>query len=204
MHSHICIWYYGAYFSTQPACVEDTDTSNGADNETHRVELAWRVCVTANFLTGLINIFLGFFGQLLMSLFPVGAFFSFPSFLSYQAFSSFRSFLNTCWWCYALLVALLYRWLLLQAAMLIPLAGIGFTWLPLNQIAPNFGTTAIGLIPVWLIFTQCYGFGRFHLRNGWYMPEALPIVMFGIIAVRNPPFITKLSKLCVPERLCIF
>ena len=72
MHSHICIWYYGAFFSTQPACVKDTDTCNGADNETHRVELAWRVCVTANFLTGLINIFLGFFGQLLMSLFPVG------------------------------------------------------------------------------------------------------------------------------------
>jgi AGZA family xanthine/uracil permease-like MFS transporter len=130
---------YGVYFNTVVACTEDTDTCNAADEETKRVELAWRVCVTANFLTGLINIFLGFFGQALMTIFPVGA-------------------------------------------MLIPLAGIGFTWLALNQIAANFATPAIGLIPVFLIFTQYYGMGRFHLGKGWYLPEALPIVIFGVIA----------------------
>lgn len=97
------------------------------------------MCVSANFLTGLINIFLGFFGELLLKVFPV-------------------------------------------AAMLVPLAGIGFTWLALNQIAPNFETPAIGLIPVYLIFTQYYGLGRFHICKGWYLPEALPVALFGIIA----------------------
>lgn len=109
------------------------------EQENARVELAWKVCVSANFLTGLINIFLGFFGELLMQIFPV-------------------------------------------AAMLVPLAGIGFTWLALNQILPNFATPAIGLIPVFLIFTQYYGGGRFHLGKGIYIPEALPVVVFGIAA----------------------
>jgi AGZA family xanthine/uracil permease-like MFS transporter len=90
-------------------------------------------------LTGLINIFLGFFGEMLMQIFPV-------------------------------------------AAMLVPLAGIGFTWLALNQISPNFETPAIGLIPLFLVFTQYYGLGRFHLGKGFFMPEALPVVIFGTIA----------------------
>lgn len=107
--------------------------------ENDRIDLAWKVCVTANFLTGLINIALGFFGQMLMQIFPV-------------------------------------------AAMLVPLAGIGFTWLALNQIAPNFAVPAIGLVPIFLIFTQYYGLGRFHLFKSFYLPEALPIVVFGCIA----------------------
>lgn len=68
------------------------------------------------------------------------------------------------------------------AAMLVPLAGIGFTWLALNQIAANFESPAIGLIPVFLIFTQYYGLGRIHIGGGYYLPEALPIVIFGTIA----------------------
>ena len=125
---------YGVYNAYQ--CPE-----NGCDvdQENTRVELAWKVCVTANFLTGVINIVLGFFGQILMQVFPV-------------------------------------------AAMLVPLAGIGFTWLALNQILPNFDSPAVGLIPVFLIFTQYYGLGRFHIARGIYVPEAVPIVLFGIIA----------------------
>ncbi|KAI2504534.1 purine nucleobase transmembrane transporter [Fragilaria crotonensis] len=128
---------YGVYYSYTPVCPD-----TGCDvvqEENDRVELAWKVCVTANFLTGLINIVLGFFGELLMQIFPV-------------------------------------------AAMLVPLAGIGFTWLALNQILPNFETPAIGLIPVFLIFTQYYGLGRFHIANGFYVPEALPVVIFGVAA----------------------
>ena len=34
------------------------------------------------------------------------------------------------------------------AAMIVPLAGIGYTWLALNQIAPNFGTPAVGFLPM--------------------------------------------------------
>lgn len=123
---------YGVYFATTPA-----DDSIEAEND--RVELAWRVTVTANFLTGLINITLGFFGPQLMRIFPV-------------------------------------------AAMLVPLAGIGFTWLALNQIAPNFATPAVGFIPLFLIFTQYYGGGRFHIAGKFYVPEALPIVIFGVVA----------------------
>jgi len=135
---------YGVYYAYSPVCTEagcpaDSGFTDGLAEENYRVELAWKVCVSANFLTGLINIFLGFFGQLLLKAFPV-------------------------------------------AAMLVPLAGIGFTWLALNQIAPNFETPAIGLIPVYLIFTQYYGLGRFHICKGWYIPEALPVAIFGIVA----------------------
>ena len=135
---------YGVYYAYSPVCTEagcpaDSGFADPLAEENYRVELAWKVCVSANFLTGLINIFLGFFGQLLLKAFPV-------------------------------------------AAMLVPLAGIGFTWLALNQIAPNFETPAIGLIPVYLIFTQYYGLGRFHICKGWYIPEALPVAIFGIVA----------------------
>lgn len=131
---------FGVYFSLPTECTDpEVQGCDPIAEENSKVELAWQVCVAANFLTGLINIFLGFFGHLLMGIFPV-------------------------------------------AAMLVPLAGIGFTWLALNQIAPNFETPAIGLIPVFLIFTQYYGLGRFHIAKGVYLPEALPIVVFGCIA----------------------
>lgn len=87
---------YGVYFAYTPVCTEDgcpadSGFTSALQEENYRVDLAWKVCVSANFLTGLINIFLGFFGELLLKAFPV-------------------------------------------AAMLVPLAGIGFTWLALNQI----------------------------------------------------------------------
>lgn len=130
---------YAVYFSYTPVCPADGSGCDPLEEENNRVELAWRICVAANFLTGIINIVLGFFGPLMMKVFPV-------------------------------------------AAMLVPLAGIGFTWLALNQIAPNFATPAIGLLPVFLIFTQYYGRGRFHVGKGFYLPEALPIVVFGVAA----------------------
>ena len=125
---------YGVFFSYE--CAGETCTEA---EEIERVTIAWQVCVTGNFLTGCINIFLGFFGEFMMQFFPV-------------------------------------------AAMLVPLAGIGFTWLALNQIAGNFANPAIGLIPVFLIFTQYYALGRFHICKGFYVPEAIPIVAFGCLA----------------------
>jgi AGZA family xanthine/uracil permease-like MFS transporter len=130
---------YAVYYSYTPVCPADGSGCDPLEEENDRVERAWRVCVTANFLTGLINIILGFFGPLLMKVIPT-------------------------------------------AAMLVPLAGIGFTWLALNQIVPNFAVPAIGLLPVFLIFTQYYGLGRFHIYKGFYLPEALPIVIFGVTA----------------------
>ena len=127
---------YGVFFAYDKC---DPDNGCTEDQEVERVTTAWQVCVAANFLTGIINIILGFFGEFMMRYFPL-------------------------------------------AAMLVPLAGIGFTWLALNQIAPNFGVPAIGLIPVFLIFTQYYGKGRFHLCKGIYVPEAIPIVAFGCLA----------------------
>ena len=46
----------------------------------------------------------------------------------------------------------------------------------------NFASPAIGLLPVFLIFTQYYGKGRIHIYKQFYLPEALPIVIFGIAA----------------------
>jgi len=120
---------YGVFFSTEGQAIED---------EGERFELAWRVCVSANFITGLMNIVLGFFGQFMLRYFPL-------------------------------------------AAMLVPLAGIGFTWLALNQITPNFAIPSIGFIPVFLIFTQYYAMGRIRVGR-FYLPEALPIVIFGCAA----------------------
>ena len=131
---------YGVYFSIQTVCTEDTCTPEEIlEEENDRITTAWQVCVTANFLTGLINIALAFAGRYIVKYFPV-------------------------------------------AAMLVPLAGIGFTWLALNQISPNFANPAIGLIPVYLIFTQYYAMGRIHVYNGFYLPEAVPIVAFGVAA----------------------
>lgn len=131
---------YAVYFSTPVTCTDpDAQGCDPVEEENARVLKAWEVCVAANFLTGIINIALGFFGPVIMNIFPV-------------------------------------------AAMLVPLAGIGFTWLALNQITTNFETPAIGLIPVFLIFTQYYGLGRFHVWKKFYLPEAVPIVIFGTIA----------------------
>ena len=131
---------YGVYYSIQTVCTEETcSAEESLAEENNRITKAWQVCVTANFLTGLINIVLAFAGRYIVKYFPV-------------------------------------------AAMLVPLAGIGFTWLALDQISPNFANPAIGLIPVYLIFTQYYAMGRIHLFKGFYLPEAVPIVAFGIIA----------------------
>lgn len=127
---------YTVYYANPPQCTEEVSLATGCDpiaEENARVTLAWQVCVSANFLTGLINIFLGFFGEYLLMLFPVGA-------------------------------------------MLVPIAGIGFTWLALNQIAPNFATPAIGLIPVYLIFTQYYGRGRIHIGGAGIFQK--PFLLF--------------------------
>lgn len=51
---------YGVYYS-HPCASEGADCT--LDEENARIELAWKVCVSANFLTGVINIVLGFFGE---------------------------------------------------------------------------------------------------------------------------------------------
>lgn len=130
------------YFSLGSPCLAEGATCTEEEifaEQENRIETAWKVCVTANFITGLINIGLAFAGRFIIQYFPV-------------------------------------------AAMLVPLGGIGFTWLALNQIAPNFANPSIGLLPVFLIFTQYYAGGRFHMGKGIYMPEALPIVIFGVVA----------------------
>ena len=66
------------------------------------------------------------------------------------------------------------------AAMIVPLAGIGFTWLALNQIAPNFSTPAVGFLPMFLIFVTYYAKSRINLF-GWRVPEALHVVFFGMV-----------------------
>jgi hypothetical protein len=38
------------------------------------------------------------------------------------------------------------------------------------------------LVPVFFVFTQYYAKGRLHIAKGFYVPEAVPIVLFGVIA----------------------
>jgi len=65
---------YGVYFSIPVLCTEDTCTPEQAlDEENSRILTAWQVCVTANFLTGLINIALAFVGRFIVKYFPVAA-----------------------------------------------------------------------------------------------------------------------------------
>lgn len=70
---------YAVYFSYNVTCARDDDgvllectEAEALEEENDRIELAWRVCVTANFLTGIINIALGFCGEFLLQYFPVG------------------------------------------------------------------------------------------------------------------------------------
>ena len=62
---------YGVYYAYTPICPQTG--CDELEEENNRITLAWQVCVTANFLTGVIIVFLGFFGELLMQIFPVAA-----------------------------------------------------------------------------------------------------------------------------------
>ncbi len=154
---------YGVYYS-HPCGAEGAVCT--LDEENARIDIAWKVCVSANFLTGVINIVMGFFGEVCRPNFLTAiphaliAVFSSPSIDHYQLIMNYFP----------------------VGAMLVPLAGIGFTWLALNQIAPNFAVPAIGLVPIFFVFTQYYAMGRFHIAKGFYVPEAVPIVLFGVIA----------------------
>jgi len=65
-------------------------------------------------------------------------------------------------------------------AMIVPLAGIGYTWLAFNQIAPNFGSPAPGFLPMFLIFVTYYAKTRITIGS-WRIPEALHVVIVGLI-----------------------
>ena len=57
-----------------PTCTEETCTAEEIlAEENNRIETAWEVCVSANFITGIINIALGTVGRYMMQYFPVAA-----------------------------------------------------------------------------------------------------------------------------------
>ena len=45
------------------------------------------------------------------------------------------------------------------ASFVVPVAGVGLTWLALNQIGPNFATPVAGYVPVFLIFVMYFASG---------------------------------------------
>ena len=55
------------------------------------------------------------------------------------------------------------------ASFCIPVAGVGLTWLALNQIAPNFASPIAGFIPVFMVFVMY-----------WSGPNGSPIKISGI------------------------
>lgn len=107
-------------------------------------ETAWKAGCTANFVVGLINIF-------------IGVLFSIP------------------WMGNAILKVVPIH------ALTVPVAGVGITWLGINQIAPCFGTPAAGFVPVFMIFLCYFAKSPLHIM-GVKIPEAFHWVIPGMIA----------------------
>lgn len=97
----------------------------------------YKVALAANFITGLISIFLGIFGRLILKVVP-------------------------------------------PAALLVPIAGIGFAFLGIEQISYSIAAPIVGysaMIWVWLGWYSGVrlGFGT------WRLPEALQVILIGVI-----------------------
>lgn len=86
------------------------------------------------------------------------------------------------------------------AALTIPVAGVGLTWLAINQITPNFATPLAGFIPLYMMFvayftrTKIMVWAKGVLTAGvvvyYFIPEVLAIVVPGYAlgwAYRLPP-----------------
>lgn len=97
----------------------------------------YKVALVANFVTGLISIFLGIFGRLILKVVP-------------------------------------------PAALLVPIAGIGFAFLGLEQLSQSIAAPIVGYSAIMWVFLGWYsgvklGFGQYRI------PEALQVILVGVI-----------------------
>jgi len=116
----------------------------------------YKVALAANFITGLISVVLGFFGQLILKVVP-------------------------------------------PAALMVPIAGIGFAFLGIEQITASIAAPIVGYSTIVWVFLGWYsgvrlGFGGFRL------PEALQVILIGVIlgwatGLNEPQVVKDAAKL---------
>lgn len=97
----------------------------------------YKVALAANFITGLIGIFLGCFGQLILKAVP-------------------------------------------PAALMVPIAGIGFAFLGIEQITACIAAPIVGYSTMMWVYLGWYAGVRIGFGS-WRLPEALQVIIIGVI-----------------------
>jgi len=98
---------------------------------------AYKVALAANFVTGLLSVFLGFFGTVILKTVP-------------------------------------------PAALLVPIAGIGFAFLGLEQISNSIAAPLVGYQALIWVFLGWYAGIRVGIGN-YRIPEALMVIIVGTV-----------------------
>jgi AGZA family xanthine/uracil permease-like MFS transporter len=98
---------------------------------------AYKVALAANFVTGLLSVFLGFFGTIILKTVP-------------------------------------------PAALLVPIAGIGFAFLGLEQISNSIAAPLVGYQALIWVFLGWYAGIRVGIGN-YRIPEALMVIIVGTV-----------------------
>lgn len=97
----------------------------------------YRVALAANFITGLISVFLGLFGRLILKVVP-------------------------------------------PAALLVPIAGIGFAFLGIEQVSYSIAAPIVGYSTIMWVYLGWYSGIRIGYGN-YRCPEALQVILVGMI-----------------------
>ncbi len=97
----------------------------------------YKVALAANFITGLISLFLGLFGRLILKVVP-------------------------------------------PAALLVPIAGIGFAFLGIEQVSYSIAAPIVGYSAITWVYLGWYagvrvGYGKYRV------PEALQVILVGVL-----------------------
>jgi AGZA family xanthine/uracil permease-like MFS transporter len=116
----------------------------------------YKVALAANFITGLISVFLGLFGREILKVVP-------------------------------------------PAALLVPIAGIGFAFLGIEQVSYSIAAPIVGYSAIMWVYLGWYagvriGYGKFRL------PEALQVILVGVIlgwatGLNDPQDVKEAAKL---------
>lgn len=99
--------------------------------------LGYKVALAANFITGLILIFLGIFGRLILKIVP-------------------------------------------PAALLVPIAGLGISFLGLEQLAPSIAAPLVGYPAIMWCYIGWYAGVKVGYKQ-YRIPEAVMVILVGVI-----------------------
>lgn len=97
----------------------------------------YKVALAANFITGLISIFFGLFGTVILKIVP-------------------------------------------PAALLVPIAGIGFAFLGIEQVSNSIAAPIVGYSAIMWVFLGWFAGVRVGF-GGYRIPEALQVILVGVI-----------------------